>query len=139
VPALGDRTSFAGSRRRFCLGAATGQRTRAGREVLRRWEPRGEISPTWLRPEKSRTVARARGFESPHLHVTWARTNRCPTGGPAQRWSGPLHVWDPEVGLGVLVGADVDAVDEFVEELLDHVGAVVSDGSPRPFVDATAS
>jgi len=39
----------------------------------------------------------------------------------------------------VLVGADVDAVFEFFEELLDHVGAVVSDGSPRLLVDATAS
>jgi hypothetical protein len=28
----------------------------------------------------------------------------------------------------VLVGADVDAVDEFAEELLDLVGAVVPDG-----------
>ena len=59
-------------------------------------------------------------------------------------WPGPEMVraasrLGPEVGLGVLVGADVGAVDEFVEELLDHVGAVVSDGSPRPFVDATAS
>src|SRR5215212_4585612 len=29
----------------FRSGATTGHRTRAGLEVLRRWEPRGEISP----------------------------------------------------------------------------------------------
>jgi tetrahydromethanopterin S-methyltransferase subunit F len=40
-----------------------------------------------------------------------------------------LYVWDPEVGLGVAVGADVDAVDELVEDLLDHVGTAFADGS----------
>jgi hypothetical protein len=39
----------------------------------------------------------------------------------------------------VLVGADVDAVDEFVEELLDHVRAVVPDGSADPLADVERS
>jgi len=39
-----------------------------------------------------------------------------------------LWLWDPEVGLGALVWADVDAVDEFLQELFDGVRIFVLQG-----------
>ena len=71
-----------------------------------------------------RSQRRSRRFESAHLHVMWVRANRCPTG-PGQQWPGPLYVRDSEIRLRLLVVADIDTVDELVDDLLDDVGTAV--------------
>jgi hypothetical protein len=47
-----------------------------------------------------------------------------------------LQARHPEVGLGLLVGADLDPVDELTQELLHGLGPAVSDGVPKLVGDA---
>jgi hypothetical protein len=64
--------------------------------------------------------------------VTWAHTNRCPTG-PGQRWPGSVCVCagNLEPGSCAAVSADLDWVDERGERLLDLFGASFGQRVPR--------
>lgn len=46
--------------------------------------------------------------------------------------------WDPEVGLCLFVGADVDAVDELAQELFGRVWVAVLEGLLKAAGDAAA-
>lgn len=52
---------------------------------------------------------------------------------PVSHRPGPLFVRDPEVRLRLLVAADIDAVDELVDELFDDVGAAARQGPSELF------